>query len=170
VLPWKTLDRAKTADGGELTLALRGEQYAIRISGQNLMSSESHDSEEQLAVHGCEGLAGQSGVRVLVGGLGMGFTVRAALDAVGADAEVEVVELVSAVVPWNRDALAHLAGAPGERNDRADDARVGDLGALGAHRELRELLVERHVASAELGHHRLHARHVAAIERKSDGA
>jgi spermidine synthase len=126
VLPWKTLDRAKTADGSELTLALRGTHYAIRIGGQNLMSSESHDSEEQLAVHGCEGLAGRKGVRVLVGGLGMGFTVRAALDAVAADAEVEVVELVSAVVRWNRDPLAALAGAPlADRRVRVIEGDVG---------------------------------------------
>jgi spermidine synthase len=112
MMPWVTLDRALSTDGSELALARRDRQFAIRVDGQVLMSSESHGSEEKLAQHGCSGLRAVPRARVLVGGLGMGFTARAALDALGADARVDVVELVSAVVTWNRDIIGHLAGAP----------------------------------------------------------
>lgn len=76
------------------------------------MNSGSHRSEEKLAVYGCAGLARTPGVRVLIGGLGMGFTARAALDVLASDAEVVVVESVAAVVRWNREVLGHLAGNP----------------------------------------------------------
>ena len=109
---WQTLDRTLTTDGGELTLCQLGERYAMRVDGQELMNSASHRSEEKLAVFGCAGLAGKPGVRVLVGGLGMGFTARAALGALAADAEVVVVECIAAVVRWNREILGHLADAP----------------------------------------------------------
>jgi spermidine synthase len=107
-----TLDRALTGDGGELVLSARGEEYSIRVDGQDLMNSRSHGSEEKLAVHGCAGLRGRAGARVLIGGLGMGFTVRAALDVLGPDAHIDVAELIPAVVRWNRETLGHLAGAP----------------------------------------------------------
>jgi spermidine synthase len=112
MLPWQTIDRALTSDGGEMTLAVRGTQYVIRVDGQDLMHSFTHGSEQKLGVHGCAGLGARAGARVLIGGLGMGFTARAALGALAADAEVEVVELVGAVVRWNRDILGHLADAP----------------------------------------------------------
>jgi spermidine synthase len=108
----QTIDRALTSDGGELTLSLYGGRYAIRVDGQELMNSASHRSEEKLAVYGCAGLARKPRVRVLIGGLGMGFTARAALDVLGPDAEVVVVESVAAVVRWNREILGHLAGEP----------------------------------------------------------
>jgi spermidine synthase len=112
MMPWVTLDRALSTDGSELALARRDREFAIRVDGQVLMNSASHGSEEKLAQHGCSGLRGVRGARVLVGGLGMGFTARAALDVLGADARVDVVELVGAVVAWNRDFIGHLAGAP----------------------------------------------------------
>lgn len=118
VLPWKTLDRAETSDGSDLVLSLRDDQYAIRVDGQELMNSRSHASEEKLAVHGCAGLATKRGARVMIGGLGMGFTARAALDVLPSDAEVDVIELVGAVIRWNREILGHLAGAP------LDDPRI----------------------------------------------
>ncbi len=110
--PWMTLDRAPTGDGGELTLSARGDEFAIRLDGQELMASDSHDSEEKLAVHGCAGLRAVAGARVLIGGLGMGYTARAAFGELADDAEVEVVELIGAVVRWNRDVIGHLAGSP----------------------------------------------------------
>ena len=119
MLPWQTLDRALTTDGGEMTLARRGDQFVIRVDGQDLMHSNSHGSEEKLAVFGCAGLAAKRGARVLIGGLGMGFTARAVLGVLAADAAVEVVELVGAVVRWNREVFGHLAGAP------LGDARLG---------------------------------------------
>jgi spermidine synthase len=111
-MPAQRIGQALTSDGGELTLSLDGERYAMRVDGQELMNSASHRSEEMLAVYGCAGLARTPGVRVLVGGLGMGFTARAALDALAPDAEVVVVESVPAVVGWNRGVLGHLAGEP----------------------------------------------------------
>jgi len=109
---WVTLDRARATDGTEIVLARRDREYAIRVDGQVLMSSESHGSEEKLAELGCAGLRAVPRARVLVGGLGMGFTARAALDLLAADARVDVVELVGAVVAWNRDVIGHLARAP----------------------------------------------------------
>jgi len=99
-------------DGSEMTLARRGDEHSIRIDGDMLMTSGSHGSEEKLAEHGCAGLETLPRARVLVGGLGMGFTVRAALAALRPDAVVDVVELVGAVVRWNRELIGHLADAP----------------------------------------------------------
>jgi len=130
VIPWEELDRVLVPGGGELTLLRRGDEFSIRAGTQELMNSRMHGSEEALAERGCAGLVRDSGVetpvrgapvrgvRVLIGGLGMGFTVRACLDRLGAAARVEVAELVPAVVRWNRGPLAHLAGRP------LDDARV----------------------------------------------
>ena len=114
---WRTLDRALTSDGSELTLCRlegRSVRFALRVDGQDLMHSNSHGSEERLAVHGCAPLAGRSRARVLIGGLGMGFTARAALDVLPSDAEVLVVEAVASVIAWNRDPdlLGRLAGMP----------------------------------------------------------
>ncbi|QSQ24541.1 hypothetical protein JY651_06205 [Pyxidicoccus parkwayensis] len=126
--PWETLDTAQVPDVGEVTLARRGDEYVLRVRGQTLMSSRQHGSEEALAEAGCAELAGKSGARVLVGGLGFGFTVRAVLDRVAPSARVTVAELLSAVVTWNRGVLAPLAGSP------LEDPRVtvveGDVGAL----------------------------------------
>jgi len=99
-------------DGSEMTLSRRGDEHSIRIDGDVLMTSNSHGSEEQLAQRGCAGLDALPRARVLVGGLGMGFTARAALSALGPDAAVDVVELVGAVVRWNRELIGHLANAP----------------------------------------------------------
>jgi spermidine synthase len=99
-------------DGSEMTLARRGDEHSIRIDGDVLMTSDSHGSEEKLAERGCAGLETLPLARVLVGGLGMGFTARAALSALRSDAAVDVVELVGAVVRWNRELIGHLADAP----------------------------------------------------------
>jgi spermidine synthase len=131
---WQTLDRALTSDGSELTLCWFedhfSERFALRVDGQELMHSNSHGSEEKLAVHGCAGLATRSKARVLVGGLGMGFTARAALDRVAADAEVVVVEAVAQVIVWNRDPglLGQLAGMPlGDPRLSVVEGDVGDV-------------------------------------------
>jgi spermidine synthase len=109
---WQTLDRARMSDGSELTLARRGDEHSMRIDGDMLMTSSSHGSEEKLAERGCAGLESLPRARVLVGGLGMGFTARAALSALRPDAVVEVVEFVGAVVRWNRELIGHLANEP----------------------------------------------------------
>jgi len=99
-------------DGSVMTLARRGDEHSIRVGGDVLMTSKSHGSEEKLAERGCAGLDTVPSARVLVGGLGMGFTTRAALKALRPDAVVDVVELVGAVVRWNRELIGHLADEP----------------------------------------------------------
>jgi spermidine synthase len=111
MIPWETLDRAPAPGGSQLSLHRRGSEYVIRVDGQDLMGSRQSGSERSLAELGCAHVP-KLGARVLVGGLGMGFTLRAALDVLAPDAQVEVAELVPAVVAWNRGPLAELAGAP----------------------------------------------------------
>lgn len=117
MIPWRELGRAKLP-GGDLVLAQRGDEFAIRLRGAELMNSRQHTSEELLARLGCAGLARTAAPRVLIGGLGMGFTARSALDALPPDAHVTIVELVPDVIAWNREHLAHLARRP------LDDSRV----------------------------------------------
>ena len=126
MIPWKLLDRATVPEaGGELSLYQRGEEFSIRITGRGeLMNSRVHGSEEALALLTCARLVERQRPRLLIGGLGMGFTLAAALRALGPDAEVVVAELVPAVVAWNRGALGAQAGNPlldardGARNRR----------------------------------------------------
>jgi len=129
MIPWQLLDKAPIPDnGGELRLYQRGAELSIRADGQELMNSRMHDSEEVLARLACERVASRRKVRVLVGGLGMGFTLAETARQLQADAEVVVAELVPAVVAWNRTHLGHLAGHP------LEDARVrvhtGDVAEL----------------------------------------
>ena len=95
-------DRATTPDGEPLTLHERDGEFTIRVGAVELMSSRQHHSEERLAELACDGLRTRSGATVLIGGLGMGFTLRTALGHVGPDAVVVVVELMPAVIRWNR--------------------------------------------------------------------
>ena len=124
MVPWRELGRAKVGDG-ELVLARRGDEFAIRLRGAELMNSRQHASEEALATLGCAGLAKVAGARVLIGGLGMGFTARAALDALPPDAEVTIAELVPDVVKWNKEHLGDLAKRPLE--DPRVKLRMGDV-------------------------------------------
>lgn len=106
------IDRGPVPGGGKVVLYRRKNDLVVFVDGVELMGSRAHASEEQLAVLACAGLRTVSGARVLVGGLGMGFTLRAALRTVADDARVDVAELVPAIVTWNRGVLAPLAGAP----------------------------------------------------------
>jgi len=108
---WTTLDSARTASGDEVVLRQRGEIFDIRFNGWELMSNRNFRSEARMAEIVC-GAVGEAAPRVLIGGLGMGYTLRAALDAVGPAAEITVCELLAAVVAWNEGVLAPLAGAP----------------------------------------------------------
>jgi spermidine synthase len=110
--PWIELGRTTTPDGGDMRLKERDAEYSITVEGRELMSSRAHCSEEELARLACARLGDVKGPRVLVGGLGMGFTLRAALDLLPPDARVTVAELVPAVVEWNRGPLARLANEP----------------------------------------------------------
>lgn len=109
--PWETIDRALTPDGTELTLARRDQEWVVRIGGAMLMSSRMHGSEESLASEALTATATKA-ERVLIGGMGLGFTLRAVLDRVGPGAIVTVAELVPAVVMWNRKHVGALAGNP----------------------------------------------------------
>jgi spermidine synthase len=103
------LDSAIAPDGTELTLLRHDGAYYIRARGIELMSTRRYHSEERLAELACEPLRTLSGARVLVGGLGLGFTLRAALRCLPDDAEVIVVELLEAVIRWNRNPEYDLA-------------------------------------------------------------
>ena len=114
--PQQTLGRVATPDGRELVLYVRDGVFSIRVDGLELMSSRAHGSEEALARLVLGGAQRQE-PSVLVGGLGMGYTLRAVLDAVPGSAKVTVVEIFPAVVGWNRGELAHLAREPLEDAD-----------------------------------------------------
>ena len=126
--PWELLGRTSTPDGVELALTRRDREYVILAAGKSLMSSRMHGSEEALATLACRALRRREEPAVLVGGLGMGYTLRAALDLLAVDATVGVAELVPAVVEWNRGPLGPLAGHP--LSDRRVRVEVGDVGAI----------------------------------------
>ncbi len=128
MIPWILIDSAKIPDGGELRLKRRGAEFSIMLGATELMNSRLSGSEEALATLSCAKLAGRSRPVMLIGGLGMGFTLRAALSALGSDARITAAELVPAIVTWARGPMADIfAGS-------LDDPRVtlveGDVGAL----------------------------------------
>ena len=110
--PWELIGRTRTPDGEDMSLTRQGHEYVILASGKPLMSSRMHGSEEALAAFGCRDARLRESPHVLIGGLGMGFTLRATLDLLPRGATVVVAELVPAVVEWNRGPLAALAGDP----------------------------------------------------------
>jgi spermidine synthase len=106
---WERLD-TQPSPGGDLTLWRRGQEYTIYIGNTELMGSKQHHSEDELGRRCCEGLPPRS--RALIGGLGMGFTLAAALRAAGPDVQVVVAEANPVVANWNRGHLGPLAGQP----------------------------------------------------------
>lgn len=118
------LDCAATPQGDRLILRRRGDAYDIRFNGWEAMSSNGARSEQALARLAYEEL-GRAPRRVLIGGLGMGYTLRAALDLADAAAHIVVCELVPAVAAWVREPLAHLAGRP--LDDARVELRLGDV-------------------------------------------
>ena len=113
MIPWQQIGSASVPDEPRPILLLqRGPEFAIRLGPLALMSSLEHGSEEVLAELACGRLASRAKSRILIGGLGMGFTLAAALRTLGPEARVEVAELIPAIVAWNRGPLAHLAGEP----------------------------------------------------------
>jgi spermidine synthase len=103
--PWRLLGEARTPDGSNMTLVVRDGEYLILADGKDLMSSRMHGSEEALATIGCAHLSKHEEPCVLVGGLGMGFTLRATLDVLPRGGSVVVSELIPEVVEWNRGLL-----------------------------------------------------------------
>jgi spermidine synthase len=113
VIPWRELGRAPVPGGGaDVVLAQRGSEFVIRVGSHALMGSAAHGSEEALAELVCARIARRAESRVLIGGLGMGFTLAAALARLPADARVVVAEVIPAIVEWNRGPLAHVAHRP----------------------------------------------------------
>jgi spermidine synthase len=112
------LGEAVAPDGSVLTLYRHDRDYVIRVDGQELMSTRRHHSEDVLAELVCAPLAEHAGARVLIGGLGLGFTLRAALRWLAADARVVVAEIVEEVIAWNRNPDYTLAA------DALQDPRV----------------------------------------------
>jgi spermidine synthase len=128
MLPWTQLDTAEIPGGGVLRLMRRGDEFSIRLGGNELMNSRAGGSEEVLATAACGRLAGRAAPAVLIGGLGMGFTLRAALAGLPADARVTVAELVPAVVAWARGPMAALfAGCLDDPRVAVAEADVGGL-------------------------------------------
>src|SRR5690606_26225492 len=101
---WTELARASTEAGDEILLRRRGTLHEIRFNGIELMSNLTWQSEAVLAERSLR-RHGRADARVLIGGLGMGFTLRAALDGLDARAQVTVCELIPAIAAWNRGAL-----------------------------------------------------------------
>ncbi|HEY4192402.1 MAG TPA: hypothetical protein VGM46_07120 [Mesorhizobium sp.] len=128
MIPWVQLDAAPLPEGGELRLKQRGHEFSIMLGANELMNSRLSGSEEALASLSCERIRGRAAPNLLIGGLGMGFTLRAALTELGPDAKIAVAELVPAVVAWARGPMAAVFGAC------LDDPRVAihetDVGLL----------------------------------------
>jgi spermidine synthase len=116
---------ARTPDGGEMVLYQHDRDFSIMINDQDLMHSRQHESELELARLGCAHLAGLKTSRVLIGGLGMGYTLRQALNMLSPHAQVVVGELLGAVVEWNRKFFGELNGRA--LIDQRVDLKTGDI-------------------------------------------
>ncbi|HEY4407127.1 MAG TPA: spermidine synthase [Xanthobacteraceae bacterium] len=132
MIPWTLIDTAPVPEGGgELRLLRRGAEFSIRLGHNELMNSRVGGSEAALATLACKRIRTRERPRLLIGGLGMGFTLRAALAALGDEARVIVAELVPAVAAWARGPMAEVFG------DSLSDPRVhlreGDVGELIRH-------------------------------------
>lgn len=128
MIPWKTIATAQT-DEGLLELRRRGDgEHLIVIAGRVLMNSASRQSETALATLACCGLTTTTRPHVLIGGLGMAFTLRAALDCLGADAKTTVVELNADIVAWCKGPLA--ASTAHAIDDPRVEIEVADVAAV----------------------------------------
>lgn len=123
--PTELIGETHAPDGTHIALTRQDREFVILAGGKPLMSSRMHGSERALATLGCHHVP-RAAPRVLVGGLGMGFTLRATLDELPGDASVVLAELVPAVIAWNRGPLAPLADHP--LRDRRVHVTPGDVG------------------------------------------
>ncbi|MBA3676678.1 MAG: hypothetical protein H0W74_04660 [Sphingosinicella sp.] len=128
MIPRLLIDTAELPGGGELRLFQRGEEFSIMLGANELMNSRLSGSEEALASLTAARIGGRARPRILIGGLGMGFTLRAALAEWRGDCDIVVAELVPAIIDWARGPLAHFYG------QSLTDARVtvveGDVGGM----------------------------------------
>lgn len=131
MIPWIHLGSAEIPNGGgTLKFSRRGDEFSIRLSGirGELMNSRVYNSEKVLSELGCAHLSSSKNASVLVGGLGMGYTLAAALKSVTNSATVTVAELIPEVVTWNQGPLGECAGKPLE--DARTKVHVGDVKTL----------------------------------------
>jgi spermidine synthase len=128
MIPWVQLDTANVPGGGELRLMQRGGEFAIFAGASPLMNSRMSSSEIILAEIACARLRDRRNCRMLIGGYGMGFTLRAALAGLGPDARITVCELVPAVLAWARGPMAEMTA--GGLDDPRVSVHEGDVGAL----------------------------------------
>ena len=128
MLPWLHLDTAKIPGGGELRLMRRGSDFVIKLGSNELMNSRLTATEQALATIACDKIRTSPQPKILIGGLGMGFTLRAALIVLGPQAQITVAELVPEVVAWARGPMAQLFGdSLTDPRVRVREADVGDL-------------------------------------------
>lgn len=118
---------AQVPGGDELRLFRRDDHFIIAVGGNELMSSRMSGSEEALAVMTCDRLPGRNAAHLLIGGYGMGFTLRAALAALGPEARIAVAELVPGIVEWARGPMAELTA--GCLDDSRVELVIGDVAA-----------------------------------------
>lgn len=123
--PRVRIAKARTPDGGEMVLYQHDRDFSIMINGRDLMHSRQNESELELARIGCAHLAGRKTPSILIGGLGMGYTLRQALDMLSPNAQVVVGELLGDVVEWNRKFFGELNGQP--LGDQRVDLKTGDI-------------------------------------------
>jgi spermidine synthase len=129
VIPWSLLDKAQVpGGGGELRLMRRGTEFSIRLGHNELMNSRLSGSEEALATIACERIKARNRPQILIGGLGMGFTLRAALTVLGSEARITVAELVPAVLRWARGSMVEVSGT--SLTDPRVSIREADVGHL----------------------------------------
>jgi spermidine synthase len=111
MIPWSLIDSAQVPDAaGELRLMRRGAEFSIRLGHDELMNSRLGGSEAALATMACERIRARQRPEILIGGLGMGFTLRAALAVLASEARIIVAELVPAVSAWARGPMAEIFG------------------------------------------------------------
>jgi len=115
----------RTPDGSEMALYQHDRDFSITIDGQDLMNSRQHESELELARLGCAHLADHPAPSVLIGGLGLGYTLRQTLDMLSPDGQVVVGELLDAVVEWNHVFFGELNGRP--LGDERVNLKTGDV-------------------------------------------
>jgi spermidine synthase len=129
VIPWELLDSAKAPGGKhDLRLLRRGQEFSIRLGHNELMNSRLSGSEKALATLPCARIGIRKSPKVLIGGLGMGFTLGAALKSLPAEAKVVVSELAPAVVAWARGPMAEIFGE--NLADPRVEIREQDVGAV----------------------------------------
>ena len=140
-LRFNTVEMVKTCEGKDMVLQEKDGSYFLYLDGEMLMGGRYHESEEALGTLGCQALENQGSPRILVGGLGMGYTLRAILDEVGPDAEVISAELSEVVIRWNQPGgpLADGSGCPVEdprstiaQRDLCEMIRESDSGSFDA--------------------------------------